>query len=155
MSCSIITSSCTFSVGVLMWMKINKTIGKWQSIMKADDVYTTSIIQVGFWCIVVDCWGYKVFSSRHENINSDNDSPIVVLAVMLSFCPLTGGLGVIVIELIFPWSDDFAANTDQDQITENMHHIKLAKSNAVITSLWLCVKQDNKAQQARDSRPLK
>ena len=22
------------------------------------------------------------------------------------------------IELIFPWSDDFAANTDQDQITE-------------------------------------
>ena len=54
---------------------------------------------------------------------------------MLSFCPLTGGLGVIVIELIFPWSDDFAANTDQDQITENMHHIKLAKSNAVITSL--------------------
>ena len=39
-----------------------------------------------------------------------------------------------VIALIFPWSDDFAANTDQDQITENMHHIKLAKSNAVITS---------------------
>ena len=43
--------------------RINKTIGKWQSIMKTDDVYTTSIIQVGFWCIVVDCWGCKVFSS--------------------------------------------------------------------------------------------
>ena len=63
-SCSI-TSSCTFSVGVLMWMKINKTKGKWQNIMKADNVYTTSIIQVGFWCIVVDCWGCKVFSSRY------------------------------------------------------------------------------------------
>ena len=43
---------------------------------------------------------------------------MVVLAVIVSFCPLTGGLGVMVIELIFPWSDDFAANTDQDQITE-------------------------------------
>ena len=40
-----------------------------------------------------------------------------------------------VIELIFPWSDDFAANTDQDQITEYMHHNKLAKSNAVVTSV--------------------
>ena len=43
-----------------------------------------------------------------------------------------------VIELIFPWSDGFAANTDQDQSTkEEKHHIKfgsfknLAKSRKV------------------------
>ena len=56
-------------------------------------------------------------------------SPTEVLAVIVSFCPLTGGLGVMVIELIFPWSDDFAANTDQDQITEESVTVNFDLSN--------------------------
>ena len=48
--------------------------------------------------------------------------PIVVLALILNDCPSTGGLGVMVMELIFPWSDGFAANTDRNQITEKHSH---------------------------------
>ena len=44
-----------------------------------------------------------------------------------------------VIELIFPWSDDFPANTDQDQITENMHHIKLAINQMLLLQIYDCV----------------
>ena len=66
------------------------------------------------------------FLPKVLNINSESDPreypPTVVLAEMLSFCPLTGGLGVMVTVLIFPWSDDFAANTDKIRLLKNTLH---------------------------------